>query len=245
MIAGIVQDDEYFERFVEPRLDGERVSYLGPVGPDRARRAARRRARAPAPDHLRRAVRLQRRRGDGVRNAGDRPSRAGRCPSSIRDGVNGFLVDSLDEAVAACGRPPAGPDARCAPRSSVRFDVEPHGRRVPRASISGSWRSTARGAARCRRRPVGERFRLGVNYWPARTAMGWWSSFDRGRGRRRLRADRRERSRLGAALPDAGRRSNRHRTRSIRRCSIASSPSADLRGRSRASRWCPPSSPVT
>jgi endo-1,4-beta-mannosidase len=24
-----------------------------------------------------------------------------------------------------------------------------------------------------------ERFRVGVNYWPARTAMGWWSSFDR------------------------------------------------------------------
>jgi endo-1,4-beta-mannosidase len=24
-----------------------------------------------------------------------------------------------------------------------------------------------------------ERFRVGVNYWPARTAMGWWSDFDR------------------------------------------------------------------
>src|SRR4029077_15525533 len=23
-----------------------------------------------------------------------------------------------------------------------------------------------------------ERFRVGVNYWPASTAMGWWSSFD-------------------------------------------------------------------
>jgi endo-1,4-beta-mannosidase len=25
----------------------------------------------------------------------------------------------------------------------------------------------------------GERFRVGVNYWPARTAMGWWTDFDR------------------------------------------------------------------
>jgi endo-1,4-beta-mannosidase len=25
---------------------------------------------------------------------------------------------------------------------------------------------------------VSERFRLGVNYWPARTAMGWWADFD-------------------------------------------------------------------
>ena len=28
-------------------------------------------------------------------------------------------------------------------------------------------------------RSPSERFRLGVNYWPARTAMGWWSDFDR------------------------------------------------------------------
>ena len=48
------------------------------------------------------------------------------------------------------------------------------------------------------------RFRLGVNYWPARTAMAWWSRFDRRRGRSRLRADRRGRSRLGADLPDLG-----------------------------------------
>jgi endo-1,4-beta-mannosidase len=26
--------------------------------------------------------------------------------------------------------------------------------------------------------PRNERFRLGVNYWPARTAMGWWPDFD-------------------------------------------------------------------
>jgi endo-1,4-beta-mannosidase len=25
---------------------------------------------------------------------------------------------------------------------------------------------------------TGKRFRVGVNYWPARTAMGWWSDFD-------------------------------------------------------------------
>jgi endo-1,4-beta-mannosidase len=27
--------------------------------------------------------------------------------------------------------------------------------------------------------PGDERFRVGVNYWPARTAMGWWADFDR------------------------------------------------------------------
>src|SRR5690348_3038986 len=34
-IAGIVQDSDYFERLVEPRIDGVRVRYVGPVGPDR------------------------------------------------------------------------------------------------------------------------------------------------------------------------------------------------------------------
>ncbi len=31
-IAGIVQDQSYFEREVVPRLDGERVQFVGPVG---------------------------------------------------------------------------------------------------------------------------------------------------------------------------------------------------------------------
>lgn len=35
VIAGIVQDREYFDREVAPRVDGEQVRYLGPVGPDR------------------------------------------------------------------------------------------------------------------------------------------------------------------------------------------------------------------
>ena len=33
VIAGIIQDREYFEREVEPHLDGDRVSYIGPVDP--------------------------------------------------------------------------------------------------------------------------------------------------------------------------------------------------------------------
>ena len=33
VIAGIVQDRDYFEQRVAPQLDGDRVRYLGPVGP--------------------------------------------------------------------------------------------------------------------------------------------------------------------------------------------------------------------
>ena len=35
VIAGIVQDEAYYEELVAPRVDGERVTYVGPVGPER------------------------------------------------------------------------------------------------------------------------------------------------------------------------------------------------------------------
>ncbi|NMA92241.1 MAG: glycosyltransferase family 4 protein [Firmicutes bacterium] len=33
VIAGIIQDQDYFDRLVAPSLDGDRVKYIGPVGP--------------------------------------------------------------------------------------------------------------------------------------------------------------------------------------------------------------------
>ncbi len=33
VIAGIIQDQDYFDRFVAPHLDEDRVRYIGPVGP--------------------------------------------------------------------------------------------------------------------------------------------------------------------------------------------------------------------
>jgi glycosyltransferase involved in cell wall biosynthesis len=33
ILAGIIQSTEYFERYVEPYIDGEQVVYLGPAGP--------------------------------------------------------------------------------------------------------------------------------------------------------------------------------------------------------------------
>ena len=61
----------------------------GPVGAaDRSARA-RRRPRPAPPHRLRRAVRLQRRRGDGLRHAGHRLPTAARWPSSSTDGRPG------------------------------------------------------------------------------------------------------------------------------------------------------------
>jgi len=121
-IAGIVQDREYFERLVEPQIDGERVRYVGPVGPDRRGEML---GGARALLHL---VNFDEPFGFSVVEAMacGTPvvaSARGSMPEIVRDGENGFLVGSLDEAVAAVHASVAFD--RAAVRRSVeqRFDV--------------------------------------------------------------------------------------------------------------------------
>ena len=91
---------EYVEQFVEPRLDGQRIRYLGPVGPDRRGDLL---GGARALLHL---VNFEEPFGFSVVEAMacGTPVIAhprGSMPEIVRDGVNGFLVDSLQQAVAA------------------------------------------------------------------------------------------------------------------------------------------------
>ncbi len=123
VIAGIVQDRSYFEQLVEPRLDGERVTYVGPVGPDR-RSAVLGGARALL--HL---VNFDEPFGFSVVEAMacGTPviaTRRGSMAEIVRDGENGFLVDGQEEAVAAVDA--SSTLDRAAVRSSVeeRFDTE-------------------------------------------------------------------------------------------------------------------------
>jgi glycosyltransferase involved in cell wall biosynthesis len=100
IIAGIVQDRDYFERLVEPRIDGERVRYLGPVGPDRRGEVL---GGARALLHL---VNFDEPFGFSVVEAMacGTPviaSARGSMPEIVRHGESGFLVRGLDEAVAA------------------------------------------------------------------------------------------------------------------------------------------------
>ena len=122
-IAGIIQDRGYFERLVEPRLDGERVSYIGPVG--RARRGDLL-GGARALLHL---INFDEPFGFSVVEAMACGTpvvarRRGSMAESSVDGENGFLVETLDEAVAAVAA--ANALDRAGVRASVedRFDVE-------------------------------------------------------------------------------------------------------------------------
>lgn len=122
LVAGIVQDQEYFDRLVAPRLDGERVTYLGAVGPERRGELL---AGAVALLHL---VGFDEPFGFSVVEAMacGTPVVAharGSMPELVRNGENGFLVATPKEAVAAV-EASASLDRR-AVRASVerRFDV--------------------------------------------------------------------------------------------------------------------------
>ena len=121
-LYGIVQDEGYHEREVLPQLDAA-IRYHGAVGGD-ARLKALGGARALL--HL---IGFDEPFGLSVVEAMacGTPVIAynrGSMPELIVDGVNGFLVDTLDEAVAAVDR--AGALDRAAVRDSVvqRFSVE-------------------------------------------------------------------------------------------------------------------------
>jgi glycosyltransferase involved in cell wall biosynthesis len=122
-IAGIIQDRDYFERYVEPRLDGKRVSYIGPVGPDQRGRLL---GGALALLHL---VNFDEPFGFSVVEAMACGTpviarRRGSMAEIVRHGENGFLVDTLD-AAAATVEATRALDRRVV-RASVegRFDVE-------------------------------------------------------------------------------------------------------------------------
>jgi glycosyltransferase involved in cell wall biosynthesis len=122
-IAGIIQDRDYFERFVEPRLDGDRVRYLGPVGPDTRGGVL---GGALALLHL---VNFDEPFGFSVVEAMACGTpviarRRGSMAEIVRDGENGFLVDTLDEAVIAVRASGALDRRRVRASVEVRFDVD-------------------------------------------------------------------------------------------------------------------------
>jgi glycosyltransferase involved in cell wall biosynthesis len=123
LMAGIIQDEGYYTREVQPHIDGEQIVYEGPVGGEARTRAL---GQAKALLHL---IGFDEPFGLSVIEAMacGTPVIAynrGSMPELIEDGVTGFLVESFDEAVAAIAR--IGEIDRAACRRSVeqRFTVE-------------------------------------------------------------------------------------------------------------------------
>lgn len=100
VICGIVQDRQYFADLIEPRLDGDRIRYLGSVGPEQ------RAAVLGAAAVLLHPIAFAEPFGLSVVEAMACGTpvvayRRGSMPEVVDDGVTGFVVDGLPAAVAA------------------------------------------------------------------------------------------------------------------------------------------------
>ena len=120
LLAGIIQDQGYFDAAVAPHLDDERVRYLGPVGADRRSALL---GGAAALLHL---IEFEEPFGLSVVEAMAAgtaviASPRGSMPELIDEGITGFLVDGPEEAVGAVGRAASLDRAAIRARAVARF----------------------------------------------------------------------------------------------------------------------------
>jgi glycosyltransferase involved in cell wall biosynthesis len=120
VIAGIVQDEDYFRQLVEPHLGAPDITYAGPVGP------AERDALLGGALALLHLIGFAEPFGLSVVEslATGTPVIAyplGSMPEIIRPGRTGFLVDDLTSAVAAVGEVAALSRRHCRDDAEERF----------------------------------------------------------------------------------------------------------------------------
>ncbi|MDA8437213.1 MAG: glycosyltransferase family 4 protein [Actinomycetales bacterium] len=123
VIAGVVHDEDYFRREVQPHVDGSAVSYVGPVGPAERDRLL---GGAAALLHL---IDFDEPFGLSVVEslATGTPVVAtprGSMPELLSDGVTGFLVHGVAEAVRAVERVGELDRATCRREAETRFSAE-------------------------------------------------------------------------------------------------------------------------
>ena len=123
VIAGIIQDPEYFDTQVAPQVNGSSIQYIGPVDPTQRDALL---AEAYAVIHLntipeRFGLVMAESMAAGV------PVIAmdlGSCREVIQDRETGFLVNNVEEAVGAVGRIETIDRARCRQRVEENFTID-------------------------------------------------------------------------------------------------------------------------
>lgn len=123
VIAGIIQDRDYFKGAVAPHLDGDRVRYVGSVGP------AERDALLGQATGLLHLIDFDEPFGLSMVEAMacGTPviaTRRGSVPEVVVDGRTGFVVDGVDQAVRAIGRLDDIDRAACRERVDRHFSVD-------------------------------------------------------------------------------------------------------------------------
>ncbi|WP_294236036.1 glycosyltransferase family 4 protein [uncultured Sphingomonas sp.] len=123
VMAGIVQDQGYWERDVRPHVDDDRIVYRGPVG------GADRTATLGGARALLHLINFDEPFGLSVVEAMACGTpviaiRRGSMPELIEDGVTGFLVDTVEQAIAAVDRLGEIDRAACRQAAATRFSVD-------------------------------------------------------------------------------------------------------------------------
>jgi glycosyltransferase involved in cell wall biosynthesis len=122
-VCGIVQDEQYFTEQVAPHIDDDRVVFLGAVGPQRRGKILGGAAALLHPIDFDEPFGLS-----VVESmicgtpvvAYDR----GSMPEVVDEGVTGYLVHDVDQAVAAVGRLGAIDRAGCRAHATQRFSAD-------------------------------------------------------------------------------------------------------------------------
>jgi glycosyltransferase involved in cell wall biosynthesis len=123
VVAGIIQDKEYFREAVAPFLDGDQVRYVGSVGP------GERDALLGSAFALLHLISFEEPFGLSVVEAMATGTpviafRRGSMPEIIVDGTTGFLVESVEAAERALRRVPGIDRAACRAHVESRFSAE-------------------------------------------------------------------------------------------------------------------------
>ena len=123
IMAGIIQDEVYYEREVEPHLKGNNITYVGSVGPEKRDELLRN------ANVLLHPINFDEPFGLSIVEAMacGTPVIAfnrGSMPELIRDGINGFLVTDVEEAVHAIGRLDEIDRGNCRKFVEENFSVE-------------------------------------------------------------------------------------------------------------------------
>lgn len=123
VIAGIIQDQEYYDRWVKPCLDGDRVVYAGSADPEQRDQLLGNAYALLHPINFDEPFGLSVVESMACGTPVVAFSR-GSLPELIQDGQNGWLVSDIEEAVEAVKKVNQLDRARCRAIVQERFTVE-------------------------------------------------------------------------------------------------------------------------